>query len=145
MKIACNPKQIEGFFWLQALLPLRQNLASVCEPNELLQRTDCDPFRKVKLLDPKTRSILALVHFIVLLHAALKEVGRVENDLMALKLLISKDEDHVSGCVVGRIKFHEVVVPRKVLRKDDAVNRLLGSDLAFHQLPKDFSSTPVDN
>jgi len=64
---------------------------------------------------------------------------------MAFKLLLPQDEDHVCGCVVSCIELDKVVVPREVLRKYDAVDRLLRSDLSFRQLLEDFSGAPIDH
>jgi len=52
VEVASNPQQIEGFFGLEALLPLCEYLPSVCKPDELLEGSDCYPIWDVELLDP---------------------------------------------------------------------------------------------
>ena len=75
-------------------------------------------------MSSEVSAVLSSGHVVVLLHAALEELGLAEYDLVAPELFVVKDEDHVGRCVGRRVELCEVIISRELVREHNATDCL---------------------
>ena len=125
VEIAGDPEEVQAFF--EPGLGLEPDGAQVVKLNEHLESRFLHPIRKVKVLPCHFATELLAIVLFLLEHRVLEVLILLHDDLVAVNLVPSQNEDHVAPLFFeGSVHLREGVIARHRLTHDCLLQEAVG-------------------